>query len=199
MYVQLHSGGAAAFAAKDGSLLWSYGTTDRRFKSNTANIPTPIVKGNEIFFSAGYGRGGGLVKITKSGDKFDVEEIYFQRELGNKHGGVIWVGDSLYGDSDDSGRPFRADAKTGKIVWRKKGQGEGRGSVAVTYADGNLYWRYQNGVMALVPADVTDYAETSSFKIHDGSDPSWPHPVVVAGKLYLRDQDNVWCYDLKAE
>ena len=111
---------------------------------------------------------------------------------------MIWLGDYLYGDKDDSGLPWCADARTGAIVWEKKKRSDGSGSAAVTAADGNLYWRYQNGVVALVPAGGDSYEEASSFKIPSGHDPSWPHPVVIGGRLYLRDQDTLWCYDVRA-
>jgi outer membrane protein assembly factor BamB len=196
-YVQLLSKGGASFAADDGKLLWRYGTQDNRLADNTANIPTPIVQRDLVFFCAGYGRGGGLVRVTKSSDDFNVDELWFNQRLQNKHGGVVWIGDFLYGDTDDRGLPWCADARTGELVWQRRSRGEGSGSAAVTYADGNLYWRYQNGVMALVPVGQAKYEETSTFKIPEGSDPSWPHPVVIGGRLYLRDQDNLWCYDVR--
>lgn len=197
-YVQLLSQGGASFAADDGELLWRYGDRDDRFANNTANIPTPIVHGDLVFFDAGYGRGGGMIRVTKSGSDFNVAELWFNRELANKHGGVIWVGDYLYGGREDNAAPWCADARTGKIMWEKRSR-QGSGSVAVTYADGNLYWRYQNGVVTLVPANPDGYEETSSFKVPMASDPSWPHPVVTAGRLYLRDQDTLWCYDVRAK
>ena len=197
-YVQLLSEGGASFAAADGKLLWRYGVAGNRFEGNTANIPTPIVRGNQVFFAAGYGRGGGLVQVTKRGNEFEAHELWFKRELQNKHGGVIWLGDYLYGDKDDSGLPWCAEARTGEIVWEKKRRGDGSGSAAVTAADGHLYWRYQNGVVALAPAGPGGYEEVGSFKIPSGHDPSWPHPVVTGGRLYLRDQDTLWCYDVRA-
>ena len=105
-YVQLLSQGGAAFAAKDGKLLWRYGVSDDRFKDNTANIPTPIVKDNRVFFCAGYGRGGGMVEVINEGSGFIANELWFNRELNNKHGGVIWIGNYLFGDKDDSGLPW---------------------------------------------------------------------------------------------
>jgi outer membrane protein assembly factor BamB len=197
-YVQLLSQGGASFAADDGRLLWRYGDGDNRFADNTANVPTPIVHGDRIFFAAGYGRGGGLVRVTKQGSDFNVAELWFNQDLQNKHGGVIWVGDYLYGGRDDRSIPWCADARTGKVIWTGRSS-EGNGSVSVTYADGHLYWRYQNGVVALVPATPDGYQETSTFKIAMPSGKeTWPHPVVVDGRLYLRDQDTLWCYDVRA-
>jgi outer membrane protein assembly factor BamB len=195
-YVQLLSKGGAAFAAKDGKLLWRFGVSGDRFEDNTANIPTPIVKGNRVFFCAGYGRGGAMVEVKKEGSQFIAKELWFNNDVKNKHGGVIWLGKYLYGDTDDRGLPWCANADDGQVVWKKEKRSEGSGSAAVTAADGNLYWRYQNGIVVLAPATAKGYSETSSFKIPQGTDPSWPHPVVVAGKLYLRDQDTLWCYDV---
>ncbi len=198
-YVQLLSQGGAAFAAEDGTLLWRYGVARNRFSNNTANIPTPIVHGDRIFFAAGYGRGGGLVRVTKEGDDFEAEELWFNQKLQNKHGGIVWIGDYLYGGRDDSSLPWCADARNGEVVWEKRSD-DGRGSVSVTYADGHLYWRYQNGYVALVPATPDGYKEAGAFTIAMPSgEPSWPHPVVAGGKLYLRDQDTLWVYDVRAK
>jgi outer membrane protein assembly factor BamB len=197
-YVQLLSQGAAAFAADDGRLLWRYGDRRDRFAGNTANIPTPIVHGDLIFFAAGYGRGGGLVRVKKDADEFTAEERWFSSDLQNKHGGVVWVGDYLYGGRDDNSIPWCADARNGNVVWTGRSS-EGNGSVSVTYADDHLYWRYQNGHVALSPASPEGYEEVSSFDIPSGSDPSWPHPVVVGGRLYLRDQDTLWCYNVSKD
>ncbi len=196
-YVQLMANGVVGFAARDGKLLWRYGQQGNRFAGNTANIPTPIVQGDQIFCCAGYGRGGALIQISKEDDKFTVKELYFKRELNNKHGGVIKVGEYLYGDHDDSGRPWCADFKTGKVIWEKKERGEGSGSASVTAADGHLYVRYDNGWVALVQLGGSKYTEICGFKIPNSGSNSWPHPVVVDGKLYLREQNTLWCYDIK--
>jgi outer membrane protein assembly factor BamB len=201
-YVTLMANGLVSFAAKDGKMLWRYGTGKDRFGSNTANIPTPIISGDHVFASAGYGRGAALVKITKetSGD-FAVEEIYWKKEMTNKHGGVLLVGDKLFGDRDDSGNPWCADFKTGKILWSRKGgkDGEGRGSASLTYADGKLYIRYSDGWVALVDATAEKYTELSSFKVPNGKNNTWAHPVVVGGKLYIRELEVLYCHDVTAK
>jgi outer membrane protein assembly factor BamB len=194
-YVQLLSGGVVGVAAGDGKFLWKY----EKLGHNTANIPTPIVLGDHVFCSAGYGKGGALLRLVPTGNGVEAKEVYFKRELTNKHGGLVRVGDYVYGDHDDSGFPFCAEVKTGKVVWRKSERGPGSGSAAVTYADGRLYFRYNNGVMALVEATPEGYKEISTFKIPNARDHSWAHPVVVGGRMYLREQDTVWCYDVKQQ
>ncbi|MBY0524057.1 MAG: PQQ-like beta-propeller repeat protein [Gemmataceae bacterium] len=201
-YVTLLGNGVAGFAAKDGKFLWRYGEAGNRFGGNTANIPTCIVADKDhIFACAGYGRGGALIKLSATpGGGVKAEEVYFNKDLNNKHGGLVQVGDYVYGGRDDQPKPYCAEIKTGKIVpgWDAKNiKTKGGNSVSVTFADGHLYFRYQNGIVALVPATPDGYKEVSSFKIPKGNGPSWPHPVVVGGKLYLRDQDLLWVYDVK--
>jgi len=193
VYVQTTASGAIGVDATTGKLLWSY-----PIDQTTAVIPTPIVRGDLVFFSAGYKRGGALLRQVPATDGgVAVEEVYgLNKELANKHGGIVLVGDHLYGDSDDAGIPFCAELLTGNIVWKKRGSG--KGSASVTAADGHLYVRFADGTLALVKADPADYQEVASFKI-PGSEtrPSWAHSVILDGRLYLREQDKILCYDLR--
>ncbi|MBO0699985.1 MAG: PQQ-binding-like beta-propeller repeat protein, partial [Zavarzinella sp.] len=197
-YVTLTSKGVVSFSADGGKLLWSYGLTRDRFADNTANIPTVVLfdDPNRLFAAAGYGRGGGLVELSSEGGAIDAHEVYFTNKLSNKHGGVVRVSDYLYGDQDDSGHIWCAEAKTGKVVWWRKDQADGRGSASMTYADGMLYVRYQNGWVSLVSADPKEYHEVSTFHVPNGKGNCWAHPVVIGGKLYVREKDVIWCYDV---
>ena len=183
--------------ADDGKLLWTYD-----FPSITAVIPTPIVRGDLVFATAGYGNGGGaLLKQVPSGDGLvKVEEIYAPKgDLKNKHGGVVLIGDHLYGDTDDRGMPFCAELMTGKVVWtREREERRGRNSAAIVAADGCLYIRYQDGTMVLAAASPEDYEVLGSFKIPgSGQHESWAHPVIAGGRLYLREWDRILCYELR--
>lgn len=194
IYVQTTQGKAMGVRAEDGKLLWDYPI------SATAVIPTPIVKGDLALVIAGYGKGAALLKQVPSGSEVKVEEVYpLTKELANKHGGVVLLGDYIYGDSDDKGILYCAELKTGDIKWNKS-RGAGGGSAAICAADGCLYVRWQNGVMGLVKASPEKYEELGSFKIPGGNErPSWAHPVVLDGKLYLREQDKILCYDVSAK
>ena len=194
-YIQLMANGLTSFSADKGEQLWRFGTKNNRFGGNTANIPTPIVNGNQVFASAGYGRGAALITISVAGEKFDVSEDYWKQKLNNKHGGVINVGDYLFGDRDDGGRVWCANFKNGEIKWSDKDSANGSGSASLTYADGMLYIRYANGWVSLVnPKDGT---EVSTFKPGSGKNNLWAHPVVVGGKLYIREEGTLFCYDVK--
>lgn len=193
VYVTVTGSGPMGVRAKDGELLWTYD-----IEQTTAVIPTPIIKGDYVFFAVGYKRGAALLQqVPAAGGKVEVKEIYpLQTELANKHGGVVLIGDHIYGDSDDKGTPYCAEMMTGKVVWKKRGSG--KDSACVAAADGHLYIRYADGTMTLVKADPAGMEEVSSFKIPDsGERPSWSHPVIVDGKLYLREGDKIICFSLK--
>jgi outer membrane protein assembly factor BamB len=188
--------GCVGVAAADGKLLWSYS----KVANGTASIPTPIVDGDFVFCSSGYGTGSALLKLSKEGDGVKAEEMYFLpgSQFQNHHGGMIHIGDYIYsGHGHNQGFPICVEMKTGKIVWGGKQRGPGTGSAAVVFADGQLYFRYENGLMALVDANAEAYQLNGTFKIPDVSGPSWSHPVVVGGKLYLREQNNLFVYRLK--
>lgn len=196
-YVQLVGRGLVGVAADDGRLLWNY----NRIANGTANIPTPIIKGDYVFGSTGYGDGGSaLLELRKSGSNgVSAKEVYYldNKELQNHHGGMVLVGDYIYmGHGHNNGFPECVELKTGKTHWDRP-RGAGSGSAAVVYADGYLFFRYQNHIMALIEATPDGYHLKGSFKIGSSNGESWPHPVIHDGKLFLRDQDELLCYDLK--
>jgi len=115
----------------------------------------------------------------------------------NHHGGMVRIGDYIYaGKGHNNGFPICLEWKTGKVVWEKE-RGPGKESAAVIAADGNLYFRYQDGTMALIQATPTGYTEKGVFKLAVVKGPSWPHPAIYDGKLYVRADDSLMCYDLK--
>lgn len=194
-YINTTGAGVMGVRASDGKLMWKTSFGDRI----TAVIPTVILNEEYIFVPVGYKKGGALLKqVPGDAGETKVEEVYgFKTKLANKHGGVVRVGDYVYGDSDDQGMPYCAEMKTGEIKWQERGPA-GKGSIAVTAADGCLYMRCQDGTMALIEASPDAYKVISTFKIPgSGKRPSWAHPVINDGKLYLREGDAILCYDLK--
>lgn len=193
VYVQTTGSGAMGVRASDGKLLWTYD-----IERTTAVIPTPIIRDDLVFFSVGYKRGGALLRQSARGKNVKMEEIYgLKPTLANKHGGVVLVGDYLYGDSDDKGNPFCAELMSGEIMW--KSRGSGKKSASVTAADGHVYIRYSNGVMTLVKADPGEFQEVGSFKVPGSGDrPSWAHPVISGGRLYLREGNKILCYKISS-
>jgi outer membrane protein assembly factor BamB len=190
-YIQFTGQSVAGVAAETGQLLWRAERPGR-----TATIPTPIYRDHQVYVSSGYGVGCNLFKLGLAGSAFSAQQSYANKNMVNHHGGVILVGDYLYGFSDGKGWICQ-DFKTGAIVWRNNGVGKG----ALTYADGHLYCRSEGpkGTVALVEATPAGYRETGRFEQPQRSkSESWAHPVIAGGKLYLRDQDLLLCYDVKA-
>ncbi len=193
VYVQSTGSGAMGVRANDGKLLWTF-DIDR----TTAVIPTPIVRDDLVFFVAGYGRGGALLKqVPGAGGEVKIEVVYpLKTELSNKHGGVVLVGDYLYGDSEDRGIVWCAELLTGDVKW--KSRGPGKNSASMVAADDHLYVNYADGTMALVKASPESFEAVSHFEIPgSGERPSWSHPVILDGKLYVREGDVILCYDVR--
>ena len=170
----------------------------REFKEETGCS----VSGDFIFCSTGYRTGSALLKLTKDGDGVKAKEEYFLdgNKLQNHHGGMVLKDGYIYcGHQHNQGFPICVEMATGKTVWGGEGRGPGSGSAAVTYADGNLIFRYQSGEVALIEASPSGYKLKGSFKPEyiSSKDPCWAHPVVIGGRLYLRDQDKLMCYDVR--
>jgi outer membrane protein assembly factor BamB len=194
-YVQMIGRGLISVRADDGKFLWGYNAV----ANGTANIPTAIVSGDFVFCSTGYGTGAGLLKISKDADAVVAEEIYFlpAKTFENHHGGMVLVGDYIYcGHKHNNGFPTCLEMKTGKVMWGGA-RGPGSGSASVTYYDGHLVFRYQSGEVALIEATPEAMHLKGVFKADFVQSPSWAHPVVAGGCLYLREQDKLMCYDLK--
>jgi outer membrane protein assembly factor BamB len=171
---------------KDGRLLWQYS----KASNDTANVATPVVKGNRVFISSDYGTGAGLVEIKPDGT---AQEVYFTRDMRNHHSSSILVGDYLYGFSSGVLTAMKFD--TGAVAWKDRSVGKG----SLVYADGNLYAFSENGVIGLIEATPTGYLEKGRFRIQQDSLPTWTHPVIAGGRLYIRDQNTIYAYDVRAK
>ena len=195
-YVQLTGRGVVGIDAATGKFLWGY----NRVVNGVANIPTPLVHGDYVFSSTGYQGGAALLKLKPVEGGVEAEEVYFLdgKALQNHHGQMVMLGDYVYlGHGHNGGAPTCVEWKTGEIKWRQN-HGPGNRTAHVTSADGNLYFRYETpGLMALVAAKPDGYEERGTFQIPGSEKPSWSHPVVIGGKLYLREQNTLFCYDVR--
>jgi outer membrane protein assembly factor BamB len=197
-YVQMTGMSVAGVAADDGRLLWRWQYSSQNL---TAAIPTPVVQDDLVYSTAGYGAGCRLLKVVRDGEsKEKAEEVYANKDMTNLHGGVVKVGEYLYGYSEGGGWTCQ-DFKTGKAVW--KGNKLGRGSL--TCADGRLYlYSEGDGTCVLIEPSPDGWKEHGRFKIprqtglKRKSGHIWTHPVVANGRLYLRDQDLIFAFDVKA-
>jgi outer membrane protein assembly factor BamB len=192
-YVTLIMGlGLVSVAAEDGKFLWNY----RKINNGTANIPTAVAIGDNIFCSTGYQTGAALLKASGTA----AEEVYFldKNTFQNHHGGFLRIGDYIYGGHGHSaGNPTCIELKTGKVMWTQQQAGGGSGSCVA--ADGHLYFLWEKGEVALIEASPDGYKLTGKFKLPRQDKEAWAHPVVCGGKLYLRWGDKLFCYDVKAQ
>lgn len=197
IYIQQTMQSGLAVRAKDGKLMFKHADIGR----GVAVIPTPVVADGYAFFTAGYGAGSVSYKLTASGDGVKADKVGVYKTLQNHHGGVIQVGDNIYGHSDNGGWTCLAFKKAeDEAVWKYGKFGKG----SVIYADGHLLcYAEGNGNLAVIKATDEGWREVGSMKLPKRSPADkksgaiWAHPVVAHGKLFLRDFDYLFCFDLK--
>ncbi|MBA3232116.1 MAG: PQQ-like beta-propeller repeat protein [Acidobacteria bacterium] len=180
---------ATGVNVQDGRVLWNYA----RVSNRTANIATPIVRGNRVFLSSDYGTGAALLELTPKGGGLDAREVYFTNDMRNHHASSVLIGDHLYGFSSAILTCMRFD--TGEVAWRDRSVGKG----SVIFADDRLYLFSEQGVVGLAEPTPAGYREHGRFTIATGRLPTWSHPVVAGGRLFLRDQDTIYAYDVRSK
>ncbi len=200
-YVQVTQKALVGVAASDGKYLWQYEKPANRMGINCS---TPVVQEGLVFAASAYGTGGGLVKLAKDASGgVRAEEVHFTKRMQNHHGGMIVLDGCLYGANggNEGGHLICLEFKTGKVLWderEKRDQGVRKGSIAL--ADARFYYRTEDGTVLLVEPSSKQYIERGRFEQPARSkQPAWAHPVIANGKLYLRDQDLLLCYDVKAK
>lgn len=187
-YTTLTARSAAGVRASDGKLLWRY----ERVANRTANIATPVYANKKVYYTSAYGTGCALLDLKAANGELRADEVYFNREMMNHHGGVVLVNGYLYGFSNAILTCM--EFETGRVMWKNRSVGKG----SLTYADGNLYLLSENNLAGLAKATPEDYKELGRFGIQDQGLPSWAHPVISGGRLYLRNQNMLMCYDVRA-
>ena len=175
--------------ASDGKLMWRHTSV----ANGTANIATPVFFDNKVFYSSDYGTGGALLGLRAQAGAVQAQEIYFTREMQNHHGGIVFVNGYLYGFNNSILTCL--EFATGKVVWRHRSVGKG----SLSYADGHLYLLSENNVAGMAEATPAGYREKGRFTIADQGWPSWAHPVVAGGRLYLRNQGILTAYNIRGD
>ena len=184
----LTSSAGVGVRVSDGKLMWR----NRSAANGTANAATPVFSNNTVFYTSSYGTGGALLSLTAQAGEVRAQEVYFTRDMQNHHGGVIVLGGTLYGFHNSIMAAL--DLASGKTLWRNRSVGKG----AITYADGLFYILGEDHVMGLAEATPAGYRERGRFNISDQGWPSWAHPVVSGGRLYIRNQGTIAAYDIRA-
>jgi len=191
-YVQLLQKGLVGVEAKTGKFLWRW---PKPISKYGANIPSPLASDSYVY-AGSAGTGGGLVKLTAKDGGADAEQVYFESKFPTSIGGVVKVGDFLYGTTGQA--MLCLDFATGNIKWEERALG----AASLCYADGRLYLHGENGEVGLVEASAEGYREKGRFTPPDqpnrsqGMEKAWAYPVVANGRLYIRDHGMLWCYDI---
>jgi outer membrane protein assembly factor BamB len=191
-YVGLTGGGLVGLDPNSGKQLWLYEKT----KSKIGSIPTPVAQGR-LIYSASNRVGGGTVRVEEEGAAWKATELYFDPKLPTAIGGFVVVGDYLYGCGTQT--LLCADLKTGEIKWSERSAAPG----SLCYADGRLYLHSESGVMVLVEATPEAYREHGRLTPSNAPgaanqmEKTWAYPVIADGRLYLRNKDSLWAYQLK--
>jgi outer membrane protein assembly factor BamB len=179
--------------AKTGKLLWQV----KHVTYANENITTPVFSDGCIFVST-MGRNARLLRLHVRGQEASVEQLWRVQALDNQHGGVLLLDGYLYG-CGITGRqqPWNClEFKTGRRMYAEVGIGRG----SMTYADGLVYALNHKRTVALVRATPQAFQIVSRFVIPKGGrGPTWAHPVICGGRLYLRHGDLLYCYDVKGK
>jgi hypothetical protein len=174
--------------AADGKLMWRY----PRVANDTANVTTPVFSGDRVFYTSAYGTGSAMLQLKVEAGEVKANEVYFSRDMMNHHGGVVLVNGYLYGFSNAILTCM--EFATGKVMWKDRSVGKG----TLTVADGLLYLLGEGNTVGLAEASAAAYVEKGRFRIADQGWPSWAHPVISDGTLYIRNQGVLASYDVKA-
>lgn len=191
-YVQFVEKGLVGLDAKSGKFLWRF---DQSAKGSPANIPTPVA-GDAYVYSATNLGSSGLIRLKGDGVTVEPEQVYLAKRLPNAIGGSVLVDEHLYGASGQA--MMCVEFKTGNVKWSERGVG----AASVLYADGRLYVHGESGDVALVEVTPEAYRQRGRFappdppKRGNAGDQAWAYPVIADGRLYIRDADCLWCYDI---
>ena len=190
-YVQLTATTLVGVAASDGKLLWRY---DHASNTHRINCTTPLYHDGVVYAASAYDAGGGAVKLSKDASgAFTAEEVFFTPKMKNHHGGMMVVDDCLYGAAggNEGGFLVCLDLATGKELWTERRAPKG----SLMMADKRLYLRTERGELILIEPNRERFVERGRFQQPDRSrEQAWTHPVIANGKLYVRDQDVLYCY-----
>jgi len=184
---------------EDGKILWKYDFGQHKDAIIKANIQTntPVYHDGKIFITHGYNHKSVMLNLSE--DATSVSLAWIDSTLDVHHGGVVLVDGYIYGANwkhNRMGKWCCLDWETGEVKYETKWQNKG----SIIYAEGMLYcYEEKGGNIALVKATPDEFKVTSSFKIELGKGPHWGHPVIHKGILYVRHENALMAFDIKAK
>ena len=193
-YVQFLTSGLMGLEPSTGKLLWRY---EKSGRGSPAVIIMPLVS-DGLIYSGAFRATTALIKPVLKDGAFSVEEIYSNAKLPVGLGGVVKVGDYFYGSGGSVA--MCVEFKTGTVKWEERSIGPG----SLLVADQRIYVHAENGDVAMFEPSAEGYREKGRFTppgLPSRTNPmekAWTYPVIANGKLYIRDKESLWCYDVKA-
>lgn len=155
------------------------------------NPNTPLYDNGYLYLVSGYGKGGQLLKLSQDGSK--VTSIWEDETMDSQMGSVILVDGYLYGSGHDNRDWYCVEFLTGEVQYSSRELGR-KGNII--FSDGMLYIYSEKGDVALVKPNSKKFEIISSFKMEQGSEEHWAHPVIKDGKLYVRHGDVLNIYNI---
>jgi outer membrane protein assembly factor BamB len=187
-----------AVNAKDGKIIWKVNYASLNAASGNVrknHAITPIYRDGCILIVNGYNWVGLKLELSKDGNS--VKVVWENRNFDPQHGGVVLLGNNLYGANHQSNPADTwvcVDWLTGKTLWTKKWYSRG----SIISADSMIYlFEERSGHVALVKPDSTKLDVVSEFQITKGEGPFWAHPVINNGKLFIRHGNVLIAYLIK--
>lgn len=170
-----------------GALYWQYPWPT----ANDVNAATPIIRGEYVLVSSGYGKGCGLLQIAVSGVAMSAQLVYENNELTNHFSTSVLVGENVYGFTDKR-RLICMDFRTGKVAWDARDLGHG----SLLATDESLLIFSESGELVLAEPTAEGFRTRGTFSFTRRK-PCWSPPAIAQGKLYVRDGGRLACYDMK--
>ena len=174
--------------AGTGQLLW----THEHLTEYDVHAVTPIYSNGLIYYTAGYGSGGGVLELSPDGSAVTLK--WTDKTLDCQHHGVVLVDGYLFGTGHRKQFLSCLEMATGKVMWSAKEIHQG----AVVFADGMLYIYEgpKSGIVSLVKPVPTGFERTGQFTVTEGTGQHWAHPTISGGRLYIRHGDALIAYNL---
>jgi outer membrane protein assembly factor BamB len=186
-YVQYTASATIGVRAEDGKLLWR----DTSSANGTANCCAAVAIDDMVVTASGYAKGGSMLRLVSNAGETTATLGWRSNDLQVQHGGLVLFADHIFAANEQA--LVCIELETGKAKWKARSVGKG----SLTYADGRLIVRSEDGPIALVEASPAGYNELGRFIPPERSGmKSWTYPVVLNGKLLLRDQDLLFGYDM---
>lgn len=184
--------GLVSVAPKTGDVLWRY-----KFPFKTSTGISPVVAGDLVYCSAGYGVGAAVVRVSRKNGAFEATEVWRKPNELLSHWSTPVVKDGylygLFGHAQYGKAPLKCvELLTGKEMWSESGFGPG----GLVLTGNRLLVLGDKGQLVLVETEPSAYKEVSRMQTVAGK--CWSTPSISHGRIFLRSTTEGACYEIAA-